>query len=79
MQIPIDADLRDDLRKPERFISPNGRVSIAATRNGTCRSFLEPCPRHQRRPIAHAKTAGIPFMAPQMPPTHRPVMIQSLQ
>ncbi|HEY6226507.1 MAG TPA: hypothetical protein VI282_05225, partial [Verrucomicrobiae bacterium] len=33
IQIPIDVDLRDDLRKPERFISPNGRVSIAATRN----------------------------------------------
>lgn len=33
IQIPIDATLRDDLRKPERFVSPAGRVSIAATRN----------------------------------------------
>jgi phage FluMu gp28-like protein len=33
IQIPIDTVLRDDLRKPERFISPTGRVSIAATRN----------------------------------------------
>jgi hypothetical protein len=33
IQIPIDNELRDDLRKPERFVSPNGRVSIAATRN----------------------------------------------
>lgn len=33
IRIPIDAGLRDDLRKPERFISPDGRVSIAATRN----------------------------------------------
>jgi|GEM_PF-881897 len=32
IQHPIDAILRDDLRKPERFISANGRVSIAATR-----------------------------------------------
>jgi phage FluMu gp28-like protein len=33
IQIPIDNELRDDLRKPERFVSPSGRVSIAATRN----------------------------------------------
>ncbi len=33
MQIPIDTELRDDLRKPERFVSPSGKVSIAATRN----------------------------------------------
>jgi phage FluMu gp28-like protein len=30
---PIDNILRDDLRKPERFLSPSGRVSIAATRD----------------------------------------------
>jgi phage FluMu gp28-like protein len=33
LQIPIDQDLRDDLRKPERLVSPSGRVSIAATRD----------------------------------------------
>lgn len=31
--IPVDAMLRDDLRKPERYVSASGRVSIAATRN----------------------------------------------
>jgi phage FluMu gp28-like protein len=30
---PVDARLRDDLRKPERVTSPGGRVSIAATRD----------------------------------------------
>jgi phage FluMu gp28-like protein len=30
---PIDNILRDDLRKPERLLSPSGRVSIAATRD----------------------------------------------
>ena len=35
LQIPIDQDLRDDLRKPERLVSPSGRVSIAATRDAT--------------------------------------------
>jgi phage FluMu gp28-like protein len=30
---PRDAQLRDDLRKPERVTSPGGRVSIAATRD----------------------------------------------
>jgi phage FluMu gp28-like protein len=30
---PIDNTLRDDLRKPERLLSPSGRVSIAATRD----------------------------------------------
>lgn len=30
---PIDARLRDDLRKPEKITSPGGRVSIAATRD----------------------------------------------
>jgi phage FluMu gp28-like protein len=30
---PIDNSLRDDLRKPERLLSPSGRVSIAATRD----------------------------------------------
>jgi phage FluMu gp28-like protein len=30
---PIDNILRDDLRKPERLVSPSGRVSIAATRD----------------------------------------------
>jgi phage FluMu gp28-like protein len=32
---PIDNVLRDDLRKPERLLSPSGRVSIAATRDET--------------------------------------------
>jgi len=35
LQIPIDQDLRDDLRKPERLVSSSGRVSIAATRDAT--------------------------------------------
>lgn len=30
---PIDEQLRDDLRKPERVVSPGGRVSIAAARD----------------------------------------------
>lgn len=31
--IPRDAELRDDLRKPEKVVSPGGRVSIAAARD----------------------------------------------
>ena len=30
---PFDAELRDDLRKPEKQVSPGGRVSIAAERD----------------------------------------------
>lgn len=30
---PFDQQLRDDLRKPEKVVSPGGRVSIAATRD----------------------------------------------
>ena len=33
LQHPIDARLRDDLRKPEKITTPGGRVSIAATRD----------------------------------------------
>lgn len=33
IEIPNDRELHDDLRKPERLISPGGRVSIAATRD----------------------------------------------
>ena len=33
IQQPIDQQLRDDLRKPERITSPSGGVSIAATRD----------------------------------------------
>ena len=33
IDIPVDDDLRDDLRKPEKIVSPGGRVSIAATRD----------------------------------------------
>ena len=33
IQHPADGDLRDDLRKPEKVVSPGGRVSIAATRD----------------------------------------------
>jgi phage FluMu gp28-like protein len=33
IEIPADPDLRDDLRKPEKITSPNGRVSIAAVRD----------------------------------------------
>jgi phage FluMu gp28-like protein len=33
LHIPVDAQLRDDLRKPERITTPGGRVSIAATRD----------------------------------------------
>jgi len=29
-----DTDLRDDLRKPEKIVTPGGRVSIAASRDG---------------------------------------------
>ena len=31
--IPADPELRDDLRKPEKIVSPGGRVSIAAARD----------------------------------------------
>jgi phage FluMu gp28-like protein len=31
--IPVDAQLRDDLRKPEKITSPGGRVGIAAARD----------------------------------------------
>ena len=31
--VQLDADAIDDLRKPERIVSPGGRVSIAAVRN----------------------------------------------
>jgi phage FluMu gp28-like protein len=33
IEIPNDPELRDDLRKPEKVVSPGGRVSIAATRD----------------------------------------------
>lgn len=33
IQHPADPDLRDDLRKPEKVVSPGGRVSIAAVRD----------------------------------------------
>lgn len=33
IQQPSDVILRDDLRKPEKVVSPSGRVSIAATRD----------------------------------------------
>jgi phage FluMu gp28-like protein len=33
IEIPADQELRDDLRKPEKIVSPGGRVSIAATRD----------------------------------------------
>ncbi len=33
IQIPIDLQLRDDLRKPEKITTPGGRTSIAATRD----------------------------------------------
>jgi phage FluMu gp28-like protein len=33
IEIPADQDLREDLRKPEKIISPGGRVSIAASRD----------------------------------------------
>lgn len=34
IEILTDPDLRDDLRKPEKVVSPGGRVSIAASRDG---------------------------------------------
>ena len=34
LEIPADARLRDDLRRPEKITSPGGRVSIAASRDG---------------------------------------------
>jgi phage FluMu gp28-like protein len=33
IKYPIDTELREDLRKPEKVVSPGGRVSIAATRD----------------------------------------------
>ena len=33
IEIPVDAQLRDDLRKPEKVTSPGGRAGIAATRD----------------------------------------------
>lgn len=33
IEIPTDAALRDSLRKPEKIVSPGGRVSIAAVRD----------------------------------------------
>lgn len=33
IEIPMDPTLRDSLRKPEKIVSPGGRVSIAATRD----------------------------------------------
>jgi len=33
IEIPADPALRDDLRKPEKVVSPGGRVSIAASRD----------------------------------------------
>lgn len=33
IEIPVDLELRDDLRKPEKITSPGGRVSIAAVRD----------------------------------------------
>ncbi len=33
IEIPVDEELRNDLRKPEKVTSPGGRVSIAATRD----------------------------------------------
>jgi phage FluMu gp28-like protein len=33
IEIPMDPELRDDLRKPEKITSSGGRVSIAATRD----------------------------------------------
>ncbi len=33
IEVELDAEAREDLRKPEKITSPGGRVSIAATRN----------------------------------------------
>ena len=33
IEVELDGDARDDLRKPEKITSPGGRVSIAATRD----------------------------------------------
>ena len=33
IEVELDSDARDDLRKPEKITSPGGRVSIAATRD----------------------------------------------
>ena len=33
IEVALDAEAREDLRKPEKVTSPGGRVSIAATRN----------------------------------------------
>ena len=34
IEVELDSDARDDLRKPEKITSPGGRVSIAAVRDG---------------------------------------------
>ena len=34
LEIPADPRFRDDLRLPEKMVSPGGRVSIAASRTG---------------------------------------------
>ena len=34
IEIPVEARLRDDLRRPEKVTSPGGRVSIVASRDG---------------------------------------------
>jgi phage FluMu gp28-like protein len=33
IEVELDSDARDDLRKPEKLTSPGGRVSIAAVRD----------------------------------------------
>jgi phage FluMu gp28-like protein len=34
LEVELDSDAREDLRKPEKITSPGGRVSIAAVRDG---------------------------------------------
>lgn len=66
IEIPTDATLRDSLRKPEKIVSPGGRVSIAAVRDdaGHADEFWA---------VALAIRASLQKGAPPRPPkaTHR--------
>lgn len=61
IEIPMDPTLRDSLRKPEKIVSPGGRVSIAATRDdaGHADEFWA---------VALAIRASLKKGAPPLPP-----------
>jgi phage FluMu gp28-like protein len=84
IEIPSDPELRDDLRKPERLVSPSGRVSIAAERDeaGHADHFwaLALAIRASQRPNSGAFTAETLQMVrmgtarPGMPIIQRPII-----